>query len=158
MVVYSFLKPRPFVASPSGSAFIEEVILDEAEHKLVKTGFKTDVKAMINSYAVQVDIQRMVKQRDLSGDDSILMRKQGFFVDSRNMPKSQLEVYNSLLNAERIYHNLPADVKKSYKSFNDFCSKADFFSILKKNTVNSDTKENVKSNSIEGKDGNSNES
>lgn len=150
MVVYSLLKPRPFVASPSGSAYIEEVILDEVEHKLVKTGFKTNLKAMINSYASQVDIQRMIKQRDLSGDDSVLMRRQGFFIDSRKMPRSQREIYDSLLNAEKIYHNLPADVRSSYKSFNDFCSKADFFSVLSKNTV--------KFTSTEGKDGNSNES
>lgn len=135
MKVYSMLKPRPFKASPSGSRYVNEVILDESKRQLVATGLKTDLKAMINSYAIQVDIQRLIKQRDITGDNSILMKKQGFFIDSRNMPRTNREVYDSILKAEKVYHTLPSDVKSTYKSFNDFCSRADFFKVLDKYNV-----------------------
>lgn len=139
MIVYSLGCPRVFKPSPAGVKYIHEVILDEVEHKLVSTGMQTDIKAMINSYASQVDIERLLKLRDVSGDDSVLFKKQGFYVDSRNMPKNQHDVYKSLLNADKVFKSLPDDVRSEYKSFKDFCNRADFFSIMSK-FVNSDVK------------------
>lgn len=149
MKVFSLLNPRPFRPSPAGVKFIDEVILDEVERKLVRTDLRTDIKAMINSYASQVDIQKLLKIRDVSGDDSVLFKKQGFYVDSRNMPKNQQEVYRAILNADKVFKKLPDDVRKEYKSFNDFCSRADFLTVISKYC--SDGSNNIKSDVDSGK-------
>lgn len=133
--IFSAYALPTFKPSPAGVDTIPEVVLDEVEHKLVATGLKTNIKVMINSYASQCDIERLLKIRDVSGDDSVLMKKQGYYIDARNLPRNQHQVYDAMMRAESIYRDLPSDVKKNYKSFNDFCSRADFFNVLEKYKV-----------------------
>lgn len=124
--------------SESGSQYLQEY-----EYKLNKTGHKMLVKkdSQIDVYSrIQADRDscdiNILMQRFALGDTEALNINKGFFLDTRDMPKTYAEVFERGLEAEQFFEGLPTDLKEMFdnshtvffsemgsKSFDDKVSK-----------------------------------
>lgn len=67
----------------------------------------------IQSHAESVDIHVLL-QRFANGDEDVLSRAQGFYLDSSDMPKTYAEVLNSVIQGEQAFDSLPVEVKQRF--------------------------------------------
>jgi len=76
------------------------------------TGEK-DIYEEIQSHADSVDIKTIMTRYQL-GDESILNKKQGQFIDVSDMPTNFADIMKTVITAENNFNSLPLDVRKEY--------------------------------------------
>lgn len=67
----------------------------------------------IQSHAESVDIHVLLK-RFVNGEQDVLSRAQGFYMDASDMPKTYAEILNSVIAGEQAFDSLPAEVKQRF--------------------------------------------
>lgn len=104
-----------FTSEP-GSMFLQEY-----EYKLDKKGAKQLVKkdSQIDVYSkIQADAQscdiNYLMQRFALGDTEALDINKGFYLDTRDMPKTYAEVFERGLECEQYFDGLPVDLKEMF--------------------------------------------
>lgn len=79
-----------------------------------------DLYGYIQSHAESVDIHALL-QRFVNGEQDVLSRAQGFYLDSSDMPKTYAEVLNSVIQGQQAFDSLPAEVKQRFgNSFSEW--------------------------------------
>lgn len=81
--------------------------------RLVVDG-KIDTYQQIQSHKDSVDIQ-YIMTRFANGDSSALSKVQGVYGDFTNIPTSLNELQNRVLDAERLFYQLPVDVREKFE-------------------------------------------
>lgn len=74
---------------------------------------KEDLYGFIQSHAASCDIH-VILERFASGETDVLSKAQGFYMDASDMPKTYMEVLNSVLAGESAFASLPAEVKREF--------------------------------------------
>lgn len=74
-----------------------------------------DFYAYIQSHRDSVEIHALL-QRFNAGDESAFSRRQGFFADVSEMPKTYAEVLQSVLVGEQTFNRLPVEVKRKFNN------------------------------------------
>lgn len=102
--------------APAGRGVRDKYVKDKTTHphSLKKVG-QTDQYALIQSYADECDIKRLVA-RYKAGDTSVLQRVQGLYYDATQLPQEQTEMMNLSALARDSWENLPADVKAKFNN------------------------------------------
>ena len=111
-----YTKDTKKFVSESGSQFLQEYEykLDKKGHKmLVKKDSTIDVYSRIQADRDSCDIN-ILMQRFALGDTEALNINKGFFLDTRDMPKTYAEVFERGLEAEQFFEGLPVDLKKMF--------------------------------------------
>jgi hypothetical protein len=72
-----------------------------------------DIYAEIQSHADSVDIKTIMKRYEL-GDESVLHKKQGQFIDLSDMPTNFVDIMQTVITAENNFNSLPLEVRKAY--------------------------------------------
>ncbi|UPW41038.1 internal scaffolding protein [Sigmofec virus UA08Rod_5692] len=80
--------------------------------KFEKSG-QEDLYGFIQSHAESCDIH-VILERFAAGETDVLSRAQGFYADTSDMPKTYMEVLNSVLAGEQAFAELPAEVKRQF--------------------------------------------
>lgn len=81
-----------------------------------------DLYEQIQSHKESCDIHEIVN-RFVAGDESVLSRAQGFYADASDMPKTWMEVMNSVIAGEHAFNSLPVAVKQQFgNSFSTWLS------------------------------------
>lgn len=104
-----------FVSEP-GSMYLQEYEykLDKKGAKqLVKKDSQIDVYSRIQADAESTDINYLM-QRFALGDTEALDIKKGFYLDTRDMPKTYAEVFERGLECEQYFDGLPVDLKEMF--------------------------------------------
>ncbi|WGL31278.1 internal scaffolding protein [Dipodfec virus UOA04_Rod_850] len=92
--------------------------------KFEKSG-QEDLYGFIQSHAESCDIH-VILERFAAGETDVLSRAQGFYADTSDMPKTYMEVLNSVLAGEQAFAELPAEVKRQFgNSFSVWVSSFD---------------------------------
>lgn len=76
------------------------------------TGEK-DIYAEIQSHADSVDIKTIMTRYQL-GDESVLNKKQGQFIDVSDMPTNFADIMKTVITAENNFNSLPMEVRREY--------------------------------------------
>lgn len=84
-----------------------QLVLDEND--------KTDIPALINSYADDVNIVKMY-ERYLNGDISALDKNQGWYSDITELPKTMSDFLDMFDNQERTFGGLPVKFKQRFNN------------------------------------------
>lgn len=87
-------------------------VLDDGQIELVEAG-KENTDEIINSYKESTDIQ-IILQRAAIGDMSGLNVKNPMYGDFTQVPKTFAEVLQLQMDSERLFNNLPADVRQKF--------------------------------------------
>lgn len=74
-----------------------------------------DLYGYIQSHRDSVEIHALL-QRFSAGDESVLSRRQGFFADVSELPKTYAEVLQSVLVGEQTFNRLPVEVKQQFNN------------------------------------------
>lgn len=74
-----------------------------------------DLYGYIQSHKDSVDIHVILK-RFAAGEVDVLSQVQGFYADASNMPKTYAEVLNAVLDGERAFNSLSAQVKAEFNN------------------------------------------
>lgn len=91
-----------------------------------------DLYGYIQSHAESVDIHVLLK-RFVNGEQDVLSRAQGFYMDSSDMPKTYAEVLNSVIAGEQAFNSLPAEVKQRFgNSFSQWMASFESSDFLEK--------------------------
>lgn len=93
------------------------VLQKDGEYEIVEDGIELTYEK-IQSYKDSVDINVIVK-RYKAGDTYALEQVNGVYEDFVSVPKSYMEVLNSIVDARNAYEKSDMDI-----SFNDFVQKA----------------------------------
>lgn len=72
-----------------------------------------DLYGFIQSHAESCDIH-VILERFAAGETDVLSKAQGFYMDSSDMPKTYMEVLNSVLAGESAFASLPAEIKQKF--------------------------------------------
>lgn len=112
--------------SESGSPYLDQYEYDFDEKGEIKrsTLHKTDkplnVYERIQADYASCDINAIMRRFAL-GDTSALDVKQGAYVDVTQMPKTFAELFDRVNDCQRLFDELPADVKELFgNSYEDF--------------------------------------
>lgn len=93
---------------------------------------KEDLYGYIQSHAESVDIHVLLK-RFVNGEEDVLSRAQGFYMDASDMPKTYAEVLNSVIAGEQAFDSLPAEVKQRFgNSFSQWMTSFEDSDFLEK--------------------------
>lgn len=69
----------------------------------------------IQSFKESTDIHVLLK-RFVNGEADALSQAQGFYMDASDMPKTYMEVLNSVIAGENAFNSLPAEVKRQFNN------------------------------------------
>lgn len=119
---------RKIVESNPGDA-IKDVYIGKYDIKgnleIEPTGEKINIYDEIQSHADSCDINLIVK-RFAAGDTDALARAQGLYGDFSNMPKTYIDMLNTVIAGEAFFDALPVDVKAKFgNNFAQFMSEMD---------------------------------
>lgn len=67
----------------------------------------------IQSHAQSVDIHNILLKYKM-GDESVLQKKKGMFIDVTDMPTNFADIMKTVITAENNFNELPFDVRKEY--------------------------------------------
>lgn len=91
--------------------------------ELIEDG-KKDLKEEHNSWRDITDMSYILKQMQL-GNTQVLMQKEGFYGDITNAPKNMQEAMQIMIDAEREFYKLPAEVRDRFNNnLNEFIATA----------------------------------
>ena len=91
-----------------GSAYLEKV-------------GETDTQDLIDSYADECDINRLVK-RYAAGDTSVFARVQGVYFDASGTPTDLTTAFEAVTHAKDYYNQLPPAVQREFGGLGGFLS------------------------------------
>lgn len=80
--------------------------------ELEVTGTK-DLYAEIQSHADSCDIKTIISRYEM-GDDTVLNKSNGNYIDVTDMPTNLAEVMGTVITATNQFNSLPLDVRKAY--------------------------------------------
>lgn len=95
-------------------------VTDAHGEHLEKVG-ETDVQDLIDSYADEVDINRIIR-RYTAGDTSVLNRVQSMYFDATGAPHSLTEAFETVSVARSYFESLPQAVKREFNGLGGFLS------------------------------------
>lgn len=102
----------------------EPVLQKDGHVEVVEVG-KEDFDALIQSYALECDIEHLVA-RATNGEPEILDRVQGMYGDFTKMPRTMAEALQLIINAQNTFDKLPQSVKDVFgNDVNKFISSLD---------------------------------
>jgi hypothetical protein len=110
---------RPCPAGDRRQPVFKRVSDAHGEH-LEKVG-ETDVQDLIDSYADEVDINRIIR-RYTAGDTSVLNRMQSMYFDATGAPHSLTEAFETVSAARSYFESLPQAVKREFNGLGGFLS------------------------------------
>lgn len=79
---------------------------------LVESGTE-DLYSYIQSHKESCDIHAIL-ERFVAGDETALSHAQGFYADMSDMPKTYMEVLNSVIAGEHAFDALPVEIKQQF--------------------------------------------
>lgn len=94
---------------------------DEEGHEIFVVVDKEDVYKQIQVCKDSCDLQ-MIIQRYLNGDESVLQRAQGQYLDCREFPESRQQALNLAFEIERAYLALPEEDRANYEDIYAFAT------------------------------------
>lgn len=93
---------------------------DEKGRVVLEEIGKINTYAEIQSHKDSVDIHVLMRQF-FNGDVEALSRRQGFYADVTEMPKTMAEALNMMVDRERDFYSLPVEVRQKFNnSFSEF--------------------------------------
>lgn len=110
-----------YVSEP-GTQFtpVYQPSLDENGNiQIVQTGEKNHYEE-IQSHAQSVDINTIMARYMIDGDESVLNRRQGQYIDVTDMPNNFTELLQRVIIANRDFENLPEEIRNQYSSVEEF--------------------------------------
>ena len=110
-----------YISEP-GTQFtpIYQPSLDENGNiEIVQTGEKNHYDE-IQSHAQSVDINTIMARYMIDGDESVLNRRQGQYIDVTDMPNNFTELLQRVIIANRDFENLPEEIRNQYSSVEEF--------------------------------------
>lgn len=85
--------------------------------RILKESGSYNIPDYINSFKDSVLLENVLKTCMITGDNSALNQREGYYLDLSEMPQSFADVQNQVVLARSFYENAPADVKSKYPSF-----------------------------------------
>lgn len=105
--------PRSFVSCPgSRKKKVLAPFYDGKKLTLIESG-EIDIQDSINAHAAECDMSFILSRLN-QGDFTVLNNSPVMFADFRNLPGSFMEVLNVALNSERVFDQLPVDVRQRF--------------------------------------------
>lgn len=107
----------PTEANSSGSRFepvMQYSIGKDGVKKLVDTGEKKDLYALIQQNAVGVSLAEIVKRCTLLQDESILMQRPAGFIDATELPTDFMDMQNKIMHARESFMKLSVEVRSQF--------------------------------------------
>lgn len=87
--------------------------LDSKGNRIIVKKDQENLYASIQSYADQCDINYILT-RYMDGDETVLLKKVGEFMDTTNIPDNISDLFNLTVEANDIFNHLPIDVKEKF--------------------------------------------
>lgn len=113
MSVYEKIDRVPTASgSPEKPGF--KLFIDEKGRRTLKENGKIDIYAQIQSHKESVDINYILA-RFANGDTSALSKVQGVYGDFTNIPTSLNELQNRIVDAERLFYQLPLETREQFE-------------------------------------------
>lgn len=114
MSVYEPIRQRVKTAAGSGVKDSFKMQIDsDGRRSLVRDG-KIDIYMQIQSHKDSVDIN-FIMTRFANGDSSALSKAQGLYGDFTNIPTSINDLQNRVLDAEKLFYQLPVEVREKFE-------------------------------------------
>lgn len=132
MKIFSFSCPRPVRSAPSGDGVLSvfsETIRSDGTKGLAVTS-KTNVYEKIQASVPACNVNNIVRRFEM-GDISVVNRTQGFYGDLTSAPKNIIEAQKTILNFEKQFAELPAEVRSEFGN-NPFIFMENYEAFVKK--------------------------
>lgn len=113
---YEAMERHSKFISPSGDGFVDVYQLEKdskgGKEELRKTGRK-NLDEEIQAYRESTDITNIIN-RFVNGETDVLHQVDGAYVDATDAPKSYAEYFARVKEAEKIFNQLPSDIKDRF--------------------------------------------
>lgn len=109
---------RKLVVSNPGSDMVTDFVSvydDDGKRKLVPNG-KHSMFDEIQSYRENCDLKIILKRYVQTGDDALLQRRQSFYADVTDIPKTYADVLRVANAAQEMFDVLPKDKKEAFNN------------------------------------------
>lgn len=114
MSVYEPIAKRVKTAVGSSEKVAFKMQIDKDGRRYLKPDGLIDTYAQIQSHKDSVDIQAIM-ERFANGDASVLSKAQGLYGDYTNVPTSINELQNRVMDAERLFYQLPVETREKFE-------------------------------------------
>lgn len=102
--------------SPSGDMIVEDCGWIYEDGELVYTvRSKTNLYEKIQAARDSVDLQAMLKRYE-AGDNTVLDKVQGMYIDTVDLPKNYAELYTAVSRANEVFESMPVAIKEEYNN------------------------------------------
>lgn len=106
---------REFTSPGEEEALIYSPSIDNDGRVSLEVTGKRNIPEFIDSFRESCDINNIVARFN-AGDVSALSRSQGAFFDATQLPHTYAEMLNTVINAERIFNQLPFEVRERFEN------------------------------------------
>uniref|UniRef100_A0AAU8AZH7 Internal scaffolding protein n=1 Tax=Dulem virus 117 TaxID=3145594 RepID=A0AAU8AZH7_9VIRU len=118
-VRYRISKYDGYTSSPtvSGSGIVQKWRLELAfdGHEEIVPDGEYDLYQQIQAHALSCDINWILTQF-ANGDEDALNRAMAFYADIVDVPSDINSMKNTVMDAERLFYSLPADIKSKFEN------------------------------------------
>lgn len=119
ILTMKFVKPfddAPVRVSNAGNQY-ESVYIqryDEEGRPYLEEVRKENLVARIRSNKDTVDMNKLIKRFEVTGDMSILQQRKGFYADLEDVPTTIAGMYDLVKRGEQMFDTLPTEVREMY--------------------------------------------
>lgn len=114
MSVYAPVAERVKSAVGSGTKTAFKMQIDKDGRRYLKADGVIDTYQQIQSHKESCDIQ-YIMERFANGDATALSKVQGLYGDFTTVPTSLNELQNRVLDAERLFYQLPVETREKFE-------------------------------------------
>lgn len=123
----TILDPAPEIETTTGTEW-EEVLalrINETGDEEFYVKGKTNIYEKIQTFADDVDLEKILIRCSETGDLTLLNQKEPFFMDMTDIPENIFEAHRKIRDAEEAFANMPLATREAYdNNFSKFL--ADF--------------------------------
>ena len=125
MEFYNSFKPGPRKGSPVGSKTepVYALKIDKNGHKVpTKTSEVKDVYKRTQASLESTKIENIIRRHQM-GDESVLSKKMGQYLDITQAPTSLLDAQQKIINAQNLFEKEPIEIKTEFnQNMNEWLS------------------------------------
>lgn len=115
---YYTIENRYRPKTPAGTDFLDiysETIDKNGKTYLKKIG-KTNIKEKIQASYEETQIYNIINKFITTGDISILKKREGIYGNFINIPKTPIELQNTIMRAEKEFETLDKEVRNEFEN------------------------------------------
>ncbi len=116
--VYDYENKPKNAPTPAGTDFLDTYVEEfdkNGKRVLIKAG-QTNVNEKIQANKDTTDTYKILERYNQTGDQSLINKRQGVYMDFRNCANTPIELQNQLMKADKAFETIDKEVRELFNN------------------------------------------